>query len=439
MQRRLYSLAHYLILPLVLLYLGWRGVKNPGYWQRWGERLGFAPAIGLSERTLWIHAVSVGEVQAALPLVKALRLGYPNIRILLTTTTPTGADRITQALRQGVHHCYVPYDLPSAVRRFLDRVHPELAIIMETELWPNIFKLCRDRSIPVLLVNGRLSAQAARRYHRLGGLVRAMLSDVSAIAAQTLDDAERFIALGAKSEQVVVTGSIKFDVDLPTGLGEQAQALRRCWGIDRRVWIAASTHEGEEEQVLDAFAQVLRALPNTLLVLVPRHPERFAKTAELCRKRGYRTVLRSQGPGNGNTAEVFIGNSMGELLVFYAAADLAFVGGSLVSVGGHNLLEPAALGIPVVVGPYLFNFAEIGAKLCAAGAARTVHSSPELAELTIELLQDRHRRRRMGAQAKRFVEDNRGALNQVLAMIEPLMTRQAPSATDLRITPQTID
>lgn len=422
---RLYTLAHYLIVPLLLLYLGWRGLKNVAYWWHWSQRFGFGAPVAAGQRVLWIHAVSVGEVQAAVPLVRMLRAQYPQAALLITTTTPTGAQRVKQAFDRDVSHRYVPYDLPGAVRRFLDRTRPELAIIMETELWPNMFAICRHRSIPVAVVNARLSERAARRYQRISRLVRTMLSNVNAVAAQTVADAERFIALGTTPKNVTVTGSIKFDFEAPAGLVQEAKKIRRYWGAKRPVWIAASTHEDEDEQVLEAFARVLRTLDDTLLVLVPRHPERFGKVAALCRRHGYDTALRSQEPGSCNTVDVFIGDSMGELLLFYGAADVAFVGGSLVPVGGHNPLEPAALGVPVVMGPHLFNFAEISTRLCAVGAARIVHSARELADAVSQLLQDRDRRQRMGQQGRHFVEQNRGALDQVRTVIDRLITRQA--------------
>lgn len=429
---RLYTLAHYLTLPLALLYLCWRGLKNAAYWRHWSQRFGFIEPLPEGRRALWIHAVSVGEVQAAVPLVKMLRLQYPDAQVLITTTTPTGADRVRQAFDGDVPHAYVPYDVPGAVHRFLARAHPELAIIMETELWPNMFASCRHRSIPVLVANARLSERAALRYRRISALVRTMLASVSAVAAQTVADAERFIALGTAPEKVSVTGSIKFDFDVPAGVLPAARAMRVYWGSQRPVWIAASTHDAEEEQILEAFARVLRALSDTLLVLVPRHPERFDKVAALCRRHGYGTARRSLEPSACNTVDVFIGDSMGELLLFYAASDVAFVGGSLVPVGGHNPLEPAALGIPIVMGPHLFNFAEISTRLGAVGAARIVHSARELAEVVIQLLQDEHARHRMGEQGKRFVEQNRGALAHVLTLADRLMTAPARAAGNIK-------
>lgn len=419
-----YTLLHYLMLPLVLLHLVWRGLKNRAYWQRWRERFGLIEPVGDGQPRLWIHAVSVGEVQAALPVVRALQQRYASARIVVTTTTPTGSDRVVQALDREITHCYIPYDLPGSMRRFLDQARPDLAIIMETELWPNVFRLCRRRAIPVLLANARLSARSAARYRRIGRLVTPLLSDITAIAAQNPYDANRFIDLGAKPHQIHVTGNIKFDVQLPASVRERAGAMRRLWGVNRGIWIAASTHEGEEEQVLDAFTRVLRVLSDCLLVLVPRHPERFPRVASLCRKRGFNTVLRSQSPSSCSTVDVFIGDTMGELHVFYAAADVAFVGGSLVPVGGHNLLEPAALGVPIVMGPHLFNFADISERLCAVGAACKVSDSKALGEVVGKLLQDANLRHHMGENGKRFVAQNRGALERVMTIVERLLNSQ---------------
>ncbi|MGF1616053.1 MAG: lipid IV(A) 3-deoxy-D-manno-octulosonic acid transferase [Gammaproteobacteria bacterium] len=420
MSLRLYTVAQYLMLPWLLLYLCWRGFRNAAYYRHWNQRFGFTPRLPRGQRSVWIHAVSVGEVQAALPLVRKLRLRYPDAQLLVTTTTPTGAARVRHALDHNVSHSYVPYDVPSAAHRFLDRAHPDLAIIMETELWPNLFTSCKRRSIPVLVANARLSERSLHRYQKISRLARTMLSSVSAIAAQTVADAERFVALGTPPSKVTITGSIKFDIDLPLGLLSDAQAMRGQWGVQRPVWIAASTHENEDEQILDAFAQVLRAKSDTLLVLVPRHPERFARVAALCRRHGYTTALRSQRR-DADALDVFIGDSMGELLLFYGTADVAFVGGSLVPVGGHNPLEPAALGVPIVMGPHVFNFAEISTRLCAAGAAQIVHNAKELAEVVIELLQNRERCQSMGQRGKRFVQQNRGALERLLTLVDALL------------------
>jgi 3-deoxy-D-manno-octulosonic-acid transferase len=419
--RQLYSAIHYLALPYIFLRLAWRGHRNPGYWERWGERFGRISPLPEDQQTLWIHAVSVGEVQAAVPLVRALRAGGRDLRIVVTTTTPTGRERVQQALGNSVLHRYAPYDLPGAVRRFLKRVHPQLVIIMETELWPNILHQCARRGVPVLLANARLSEQSAASYRRVATTVGRMLASISCIAAQTRDDAMRLVSLGARADRVRVTGNTKFDVHLPASLSEEAQVLRRCFGVDRGVWIAASTHDGEEQQVLQAFEQVRHALPDSLLVLVPRHPERAPAVAALARKFGHVITVRSESPLSCRDASVFIGDTMGELPLFYAASDVAFVGGSLVREGGHNMLEPAALGIPVVFGPYVHDVAEISDRLIEAGAGRRVNDKGELGAAVVEYMHDANLRHVAGQRGREFVKANRGALKLVMELVDELM------------------
>lgn len=415
--RIIYTILLYLFAPVVLLRLAWRGLRAPAYLRRWPERFGFIePPLGA--QVIWLHAVSVGEVQAAQPLIRALLERFPNHSLLITTVTPTGSARVQALFGGEVAHVYAPYDLPGAVTRFFERVRPCLAIVMETELWPNLFTACRRRSVPLLLVNARLSGKSVRGYRRVRSLVGQTLAAVTRIAAQGEADAQRFVSLGADSARVVVTGNLKFEQRIAPSLLERAAVLRREWGTDRPVWIAASTHEGEDELVLDVFRQLRRQFGDLLLVLVPRHPERFEPVAELCRQRGYATVLRSTREPCTAGTQVFIGDSMGELPLFYAAADVAFVGGSLVHHGGHNLLEPAALGIPVVTGPHVFNFTEICNLLLAAGACRRVDSVAGLERVVREWLADANARHQAGEQGRRVVERNRGALAAVLAMVD---------------------
>ncbi|HYQ72215.1 MAG TPA: lipid IV(A) 3-deoxy-D-manno-octulosonic acid transferase, partial [Gammaproteobacteria bacterium] len=369
--RILYSLLLYLLTPLVLLRLAWRGLRAPAYWRRWPERFGFIePPLG--ERVIWIHAVSVGEVLAAVPLVRALLEKYPAYSLLVTTVTPTGSAQVAALFGSELAHVYAPYDLPGAVRRFFHRVRPQLAIIMETEIWPNLFHACETRQVPLLLVNARLSARSLAGYLRVKPLVTQTLARLTGMAAQGETDAARFEQLGAPRARITVSGNLKFEQRIPHSLRERAEALRRDWGADRPVWVAASTHQGEDELLLDVHNKLRKRYADCLLVLVPRHPERFQLVAQLCRQRGLETVLRSERrPCTADTA-VFVGDSMGELLLFLAAADVAFVGGSLVPHGGHNLLEPAALGLPVVTGPHVFNFTEICKLLLQAGACEKV-------------------------------------------------------------------
>lgn len=414
--RHFYSVLLYLFLPLVLLRLFWRGLKAPAYWQRIAERFGFIAALSQQPR-LWIHAVSVGETLAAVPLIRALQQQYPQHKILVTCMTPTGSAQIHSLLANSVEHVYLPYDYPGAVQRFLHSTRPTLGIIMETEWWPNLFHACHAQKIPLILANTRLSARSARAYQRYAAhLTRQTLACVSLIAAQTETHAQRLQQLGAEAQKIQVTGSIKFDIQLPASVAEQAEALRATWGA-RRVWIAASTHEGEEEQILAAFMSVKQAFADTLLILVPRHPERFARVARLCEQAGLPLVKRSSGHFCQADTHVFLGDSIGELPLFYAASDIAFVGGSLVATGGHNMLEPAALGKPVIIGPHVFNFEEITQRLLENEAALQVANAQDLSEVLIEWFEDANLRHQIGENGQRFVANNRGALQKLLTII----------------------
>jgi len=416
--RYLYSLLLYLLIPPVVGRLLWRGLKNRGYWRRWGERFGFVPRQ--TGPTIWVHAVSVGEVRAAQPLVQAVQRDYPGHRILVTTMTPTGSDTVRLLFGDAVGHCYLPYDLPTAVRRFLNRVRPRLALVMETELWPNLFHHCGARRVPLVLANVRLSEQSARGYQRFAALTRTTLAQVAAVGAQSPADAERIRALGAP--RVDVTGSIKFELAVPSGLVAQADALRAGFG-GRPAWIAASTRDGEELPVLEAFAKLRERFPQLLLVLVPRHPERFEPVARLCEQRGYRVERRSaRRDGAAAGTDILLGDTMGELLLLYAAADIAFIGGSLRPLGGQNLLEALAVGTPVVFGPHMFNFSDISRMSLARGAAREVCDSAELARAVGAWLADPAARRAAGAAGKKMVEENRGALEKTRALVRAVFT-----------------
>jgi 3-deoxy-D-manno-octulosonic-acid transferase len=478
MNRTLYTLLLHLCLPLLALRLAWRAWRAPAYAQRIGERfaLGLPP---LQQGGIWVHAVSVGESIAAAPMIRELLERYPQLPITITCMTPTGSERI-QALFGGpdyqgrVQHCYLPYDLPWAAARFLDRVQPRLAVIMETELWPNHIAQCARRAIPVAVANARLSARSARGYARFASLSAPMLAQLSWIAAQTQVEAERFVALGAKPECVQVTGSIKFDLRIDPELLQRAAALRAQWqgradhssplgqlgvalsAVDRAtapqlietplieahllaarsgevspapsnagrpVWIAASTHAGEDEIVLAAHRQLRVQQPDALLILVPRHPERFAAVFELCVQAGFATRRRSTGEALMAGDQVLLGDTMGELLFLYALADSAFVGGSLVANGGHNLLEPAALGKPVLSGPHLFNFLEIAAHLRSAGALLEVTDAATLAEQVASLWREPARAVHMREAGLAVLHANQGALARLLAGLERLLDK----------------
>lgn len=418
--RTVYTLLLYLATPIVLFRLAWRGWRAPAYWQRWGERFGFIP-VQRSGPAIWIHAVSVGEAVLAAPLIRALHQRYPTFSLVVTTTTPTGSERIRNLFGGKVFHVYAPYDLPGPVRRFLARTQTRLAIIMETELWPNWFHHCHCRGIPVIVANARISPRSARGYLRIRRLIGPVLQQARTIAVQTEADRQRILALGASPAQVRIMGNMKFDVRLPAHIAEQGAALREVWGSQRSVWIAASTHEGEEEIALRVLAQIRAKLPDCLLILVPRHPERFPRVENLCRRFGYSVLRRSQmnrSPPVPRAVDVFLGDTMGELPLFYASADVAFVGGSLVPVGGHNPLEPAALGLPVLFGPHMFNFQQITELFLEAHAAVQISTPERLAQQTLKFLQTPDGRQLYGARARALVAENRGALERLLRLIE---------------------
>lgn len=416
MNRTLYTALFYLGLPLVAIRLWLRARKAPAYAKRIGERFTYGMPT-LQPGGIWVHAVSVGESIAAAPMIRALLERYPALPITVTCMTPTGSERI-QALfanEPRIQHCYLPYDLPCAAARFLDRVQPRLAVIMETELWPNHIHQCAKRGIPVALANGRLSERSARGYGRFSKLTAPMLAEMSLFAVQTEAEAQRFRDLGARSEAVEVTGSIKFDLTIDPQLLQRAAELRSQWQAQERpVWIAASTHEGEDEVVLDAHRRLLGSHPDALLILVPRHPERFNAVFELCQREGFATVRRSTGAHVGAQTSVLLGDTMGELLFLYALADSAFVGGSLVPNGGHNLLEPAALAKPVLSGPHLFNFLDIAAQLREAGALAEVDDAEGLAVEVQRLFELPRDAQRMAEAGLAVMRRNQGALQRLL-------------------------
>lgn len=425
LQRWAYTLLLGALLPAACLRLWWRGLRDRGYRQRWRERFGHihpGPARG---GRIWIHAVSVGEVQAARPLIDALSRERPDCEFVVSTTTPSGARILRSQVGEVVAHYYFPIDLPVILGRYLDALQPELLLLVETELWPNLIAACAERGVAVALVNARMSARSARGYRLAAGLTAETLGRCALIAAQTTADAERLAALGAPAERCRVTGSIKFDVRIPASIIEQGRALRARIGTHRPVLAAASTHAGEEEAVLAAFAGLRRRWPELLLILVPRHPERAAAVFEQVRRSGYRAARRSTRGAALEVLEVYVGDTMGELTALYAAADLAFVGGSLVDLGGHNLLEPAALGLPVLSGPSLFNFEEIGGHLRACGALQVVGDAAALESAVAVLLGDANLRARRGDAGRGFVEANRGAAEGLLAGLRPLLPGHA--------------
>lgn len=408
-------------MPVLLARLFVRSRRTPAQAKRWRERLGYYQHAPSALRPIWIHAVSVGETMAAVPLVRALQEQLGGVDVLLTTSTLTGADTVVRMLGATVQHAYFPYDLPQVLERFLTHFQPRMLVVMETELWPNTFTACRRRALPIVLANARLSARSMAGYRRFATLSRDTVRSIDHIAAQTNEDAARFIALGADAHRIAVIGSLKFDLDLPASVHEQAAAVRRDLGINRPLLIAASTREGEEELVLDAFLEIERQLPQSLLLLVPRHPQRFDQVAQLCASRGLRCRRRSQSSVCTPEDQIYLLDSMGELPRHYAAADVAFVGGSLLPFGGHNVLEPAALGTPVLVGPHTFNFAEIVRLLHEAGGLLVVDDAQQLASAAVNWLRDSNERDRVGALACDIVHRHRGATHRTVGVIGDLL------------------
>ncbi|MDX1403253.1 MAG: lipid IV(A) 3-deoxy-D-manno-octulosonic acid transferase [Woeseiaceae bacterium] len=417
-----YAIVTYLLMPVYAIYWIVRGIGNRGYWDRFGQRFGFGYP-DLAAGCIWIHAVSVGEVQASVPLVKALVEQFPDRRLLVTTVTPTGAERVRALFGESVEHCFIPFEIPFAVTRYFNAVRPEIALILETEIWPNLYYECGKRNIPLVLVSARISPNSVGTYRRFLPLFRETLSYGIIIAAQSQTDAERFRSLGAAPERTKVTGNIKFDIELADELLGRGAAFRRDNFAQRRVWVAASTHDGEEELVIQAHKKIRATFPDALLILAPRHPERFAGVRSLLQRHSIRHVARTDGVPCTADTEVYLGDTMGDVPLFYAAANVAFVGGSLVPIGGHNLLEPAALGKPVITGPYLFHTQEIAAMFADHRASIAVHDADELATAVTDLFADPQRATDIGSRGLTIVRQNKGALDRLLQLLSPHLTR----------------
>jgi 3-deoxy-D-manno-octulosonic-acid transferase len=416
MSRLLYTLALWLVMPWALLHLLWRSRRQPEYLRHWGERFGFYAARP-QQPTIWLHAVSVGETRAAQPLVAALKARYPDHRFLLTHMTPTGRQTSEDLFGTSVESIYLPYDYPFAVRRFLAHFRPRLGLIMETELWPNLIAACKSVGVPLALVNARLSEKSARGYARFPRLAHEALTKLAAIAAQGEADATRLLALGAP--RVEVLGNIKFDIAPPAGAAATADAFRARIG-GRPVLLAASTREGEEALLLDAWPKTRPA--DTLLVIVPRHPQRFAEVAALVEGHGFSMQRRSDGAPVAAATQVWLGDSMGEMFAYYGAADVAFVGGSLLDFGCQNLIEPCAVGTPVMLGPSTYNFAEAARDALTCGAARQCATADGIVGVAKALLADDAARGHMREAGLAFAARHRGATQRTLALVDRLLT-----------------
>jgi 3-deoxy-D-manno-octulosonic-acid transferase len=424
-----YAIATYLLSPVYAFYWFFRGLSERAYLDRFGQRFGYGYP-NLRQGCIWIHAVSVGEVQAAVPLVRALAKRFPDKDLLVTTVTPTGAARAQAVFGDSVSHSYIPFETPHSVANFFDATNPQLALIMETEIWPNLYYTCGQRKIPLILVSARISSKSVRRYRWLLPLFSETLSYGIVIAAQSQTDADRFISLGAGTERTSVTGNIKFDIQLPDNIRESGEQFRDKYLGKRPVWIAASTHDKEEELVLKAHRLVTASLPDALLVLVPRHPERFSSVRSLLNRRQVSFVSRTSGDVCTPETSVFLGDTMGEVPMFYAASDVAFVAGTLVPIGGHNLLEPAALGRPIVTGPFLFNTQDIADMFAGLGASIVVNGHEDLARTVRELITDRRKASEMGSKGRDIVTANRGSLKRLLVLLEPLIADVRPVSSE---------
>ncbi|PST94566.1 3-deoxy-D-manno-octulosonic acid transferase [Photobacterium iliopiscarium] len=416
--RVFYTLLLALAAPLLLWGLYRTKPGKPHFGARWKEHFGFTPRLATTTAPIWIHAASVGEAIAIVPVIKALKQAYPEQTIVVTTTTSTGAEQVAK-LGELVEHRYMPIDFAWCVRGFLKAIKPKLFLIVEKELWLNTLMCVHQQKIPTIIVNARLSERSAKRYQSFSFFTHQLLNKIDKILCLHDDDAQRFIAIGAQQHQIAVTGSIKYDITIANTVFEHAQNLRQQLGAQRPIFVAASTHQGEDEQVLDAYQAVLQQYPDAMVIIVPRHPQRFDSVAKLAIERGLMVHRRTDTtPIKANT-QLYLADTMGEMLVMLATADVTFMGGSLVGekVGGHNLLEPAAVAKPAITGPSFYNFEDITQQLLAAGAIEICQNSHQLAQQLVTLFNDPERQQHMGAQGQRIVIENQGAVNKTIANI----------------------
>ena len=420
--RRIYTCFWQTALPFILLRLFWRSIKSPAYRSAMGERLGFITPLNNTKPCLWIHAVSLGESIAATPLIRLL-LKSGQYHLLITNTTPTGRARIQQEFGERVSQAWAPYDMPASIERFLQRAKPCGLIIMETELWPNWLAACRQKKIPSLLANGRLSASSCRGYQRFSALSAQMMADINVLTVQTQAHAERFMSLGAGAEKIQVLGNIKFDVFLDGAVISKAQAGKSHLA-GRPTLIAGSTHEGEDAIILAAFAHIQKQIPNALLILVPRHPERFDAVAALIKSLGFNLARRAQDNLPNLQHQVFLGDTLGELIFLYGLADVAFIGGSLIPRGGHNMLEAALWGIPLSTGPFMDNFQQLNEDLIACGALTTVNSAEALAAFFLNCQNNEAIAQKIGKAGRDYLVGNQGALDKIYSRLVNLLANQ---------------
>ncbi|MFT4924788.1 MAG: 3-deoxy-D-manno-octulosonic-acid transferase [Phenylobacterium sp.] len=430
MLRLIYNTLIHLALPLLFVRLWFRGNRSPAYRLRWGERLGFFNPPSDSQQGICFHCVSVGEAIAATPLIKQIQQQYQHLPITITTTTPTGSDQVKATFGESVFHVYLPFDTPGAIKRFFHQTQPRLLVIIETELWPNLLRFARLSGVKTLLANARLSHKSAKGYKRIASLSRQMMDDITLIATQNQQDGDRFVALGLAQDKLAVTGSIKFDICIDEHIAQRSRQLKAQWGAERPIWVVGSTHQGEDELILQVYRQVLEVQPDLLLVLVPRHPERFDQVAQLIERSQLVSIRRSEAllatkESSNDTldaqTQVILGDTMGELMLFWSVADIAFVGGSLVKHGGHNPLEPCTFNVPVISGPHVFNFKHIYQSLAEKQAVLITSDERQLTDSVIRLLQHPNEGQQQGRNASAVIAQNRGALERLHQQINQLL------------------
>ncbi|WP_174233918.1 lipid IV(A) 3-deoxy-D-manno-octulosonic acid transferase [Candidatus Erwinia haradaeae] len=419
----LYTILLYLLQPIIWLRLWCLSYKNIRYRERWPERYGFSIKT-IQPHGIHLHAVSVGETLAILPLIQSLRYNYPNLPIVLTTMTPTGSELARTIVDHRIHHVYLPYDLPGSMKRFFKQTCPKLVIIMEKELWPNMISLLYNQNIPLIIVNARLSERSACSYKRISIFMKPLLQRIALIAAQSHEDGERFIKLGVDKNKIIITGNLKFDISITSEMKKKSNRLRHQWTFSRPKWIAASTHHGEEKIILETHQKLLKDFPDLLLILAPRHPSRCQKICYLTKKYNLNYILRSSNLVPSAKIQVVIIDTIGELMLLYGISDLAFVGGSLVKHGGHNPLEPASHSIPILMGPYTFNFKNICERIKKNNGLITVSSTSSLTKSIIMLLIHENLRVYYGSQAQRILKNNQGTRQQLLQILKPFLPPQ---------------
>jgi len=420
MLRLFYTFFLYVLTPLLLIRTFWRALRTPHHGSRWHQRFGFVPIINSGQKVIWIHCVSVGETLAAVPLIKKLQKRYPDRLLVVTTTTFTGSERVRSIFSNSVYHVYAPYDLPISVNLFLKRIHPSLVIIMETELWPNLIHYCSNFDIPVIVANARMSKKSLAGYKKFARFTEHMLKKINYVVAQYGDDGQNFLDLGLPESQLIISGNIKFDNSLKNDIITKASALKIEWSGEskRKIFLAASTHFGEDKIVLEAYEKIKKFYPKLLLIIVPRHPERFSEVAKLCSSHNYSIVKRSNRSKIKADDNILLGDTMGELMLFYGICDVTFVGGSLVPAGGHSLIEPAIWGTPLISGPSLYNFSNVSRLLKEAGGINICQDSSSMAKIVCEIFKDTSKSERLGHAAKLVAISNRGALDKLMKVID---------------------